>query len=148
MLNPALLATITAAAAIEYERAGDEPMPWPLAFLVVPLVMHRGTREALPRTTATHLGSWVAKNPVLHAGLPARAQSLAGPVREGLRFGLAHGALTVEEHGKLSGELADRPKRAASTEADLMITKAGLVGKWLSKLDQPATAFALLGVAL
>lgn len=147
MLNPALLAAITAAAAIEYARAGGEPMPWPLAFLIAPLVMHRGTREALPRTTATHLGNWVAQNPVIHAGIPARAQSLAGPVREGLRFGLAHGALTVNEQGQLSGDLVDRPKGAASTEVDQMITKAGLVGKWLAKLDQPATAFALLGVA-
>ena len=28
-----------------------------------------------------------------------------------------------------------------------MIKKAGLVGKWLTKIDQPATAFAMLGVA-
>lgn len=146
MLNPALLATTIAAAAIEYGRADGKPMPWPLAFLVAPLVLHRGTREALPRTTATHLGNWVAQNPVIHAGIPARAQSLAEPVREGLRFGLAHGVLSVDEQGRLSGKLADGPKRG-TTEVDQIIAKAGLVGKWLAKIDQPATAFAVLGVA-
>lgn len=145
MLNPALLATVTAAAAIEYERADGEPMPWPLAFLVAPLVVHRGTRDALPRNTRTHLGNWVAQNPVIHAGIAPRAQSLAEPVREGLRFGLAHSMLSVDEQGRLTGALADGPK--VSADVDRMIAKAGLVGKWLAKIDQPATAFAVLGVA-
>ena len=148
MLNPALLAVVTAAAASEYQRAGREPMPWPLAYLVAPLVLHRGTREALPRTTRTHLGNWVSQNPVIHAGLPARAQSLAEPVREGLRFGIAHGVLQVDEQGRLTGELATpEAKVAAPREVDQIIARAGLVGKWFAKIDQPATAFAVLGVA-
>jgi hypothetical protein len=147
MLNPALLAALTGAAASEYERADGEPMPWPLAYLVAPLVLHRGTRDALPRTTRTHLGNWVSQNPVIHAGIPARAQSLAEPVREGLRFGLAHGVLQVDEQGRLTGELAAPAKKAAPGEVDQIIAKAGLVGKWFAKIDQPATAFAVLGVA-
>lgn len=148
MLNPALLAVVTATAASEYERAEGEPMPWPLAYLVAPLVLHRGTREALPRTTRTHLGNWVSQNPVIHAGIPARAQSLAEPVREGLRFGLAHGVLQVDEQGRLTGDLATPKKKvAAPAEVDQIIAMAGLVGKWFAKIDQPATAFAVLGVA-
>lgn len=148
MLNPGLLAAVTAAAASEYKRAAGEPMPWPLAYLVAPLVLHRGTREALPRTTRTHLGNWVSQNPVIHAGIPARAQSLAEPVREGLRFGLRHGALEVDDRGRLTGDLAAPAKKVAVPgEADQIIAKAGLVGKWLAKIDQPATAFAVLGVA-
>lgn len=148
MLNPALLAALTAAAASEYERAEGKPMPWPLAYLVAPLVLHRGTREALPRTTRTHLGNWVSQNPVIHAGIPARAQSLAELVREGLRFGIAHGLLQLDEQGRLTGHLAAPKKRAAAPgEVDHILAKAGLVGKWFAKIDQPATAFAVLGVA-
>ncbi len=148
MLNPALLAAVTAAAASEYQRATGEPMPWPLAYLVAPLVLHRGTREALPRTTRTHVGNWVSQNPVLHAGVPARAQSLAAPVREGLRFGLAHGVLQVDDQGRLTGDLAaPQKKSAAPDEVAQIIARAGQVGKWFAKIDQPATAFAMLGVA-
>ncbi len=172
MLNPALFAALTAAAASEYERTDGAPMPWPLAFLVAPLVMHRGTRDALPRDTRTHLGNWVQQHPVIHAGIGARAQSLADPVREGIRFGLRHGVLNVDDQGRLSGTLAPVPKAAAATtsgsaagatagsaggavrgvgepgsEVGVLLAKAGMVGKWLTKLDQPATAFAMLGVA-
>lgn len=122
-------------------------MAWPLAYLVAPLVLHRGTRDALPRTTRTHLGNWVSQNPVLHAGIPARALSLAEPVREGLRFGLANGVLQVDERGRLSGVLAPPSRTVVPGEVDEIIAKAGLVGKWFAKINQPATAFAVLGVA-
>lgn len=145
MLNPALLAAVTAAAALEYERAAAAPMAWPLAFLVAPLVLHRGTRGVLPRTTRTHWASWVSEHPVEHAGFPARAQSLTEVVREGLRFGLADGALVVDEQGRLSGRFSTVAPAKGTELADI-IAKAGLVGKWLTKLDQPATAFAVLGV--
>jgi hypothetical protein len=147
MLNPALLAAVIAASASEYERADEAPMPWPLAYLVAPLVLHRGTRDVLPRSTRTHLGNWVSQYPIIHAGIPARAQSLAEPVREGLRFGLTHGALNVDERGRVTGHLGGPSKATPVGEVDQIITKSGLVGKWFAKIDQPATVFALLGVA-
>src|SRR4051794_39322715 len=101
MLNPALLAVVTAIAAEEYERADGDAMPWPLAFLVAPLVLHRDTREALPRSTRSHLSTWIADHPSLRAGVPPRARSLAGPVREGVRFGVTNGALEIVDDGRL-----------------------------------------------
>jgi len=147
MLNPALLAAVIAAATEEYVRATDTAMPWPFAFLVAPLALHRGTRESLPPSTRSHLATWVSNNPVLRAGVPPRARSLTEPVREGLRFGLAQGILTVTLGGDLYGALttAIRPPNVGDLRA--VVRASGFVGKWFAKLDQPATAFALLGVA-
>lgn len=144
MLNPALIALVTATAANEYERADGGPMPWPLAYLVTPMVLHRGTREALPRDTRTHLANWLAANPVVHAGFAQRAHALAEVVREGIRFGLAHSVLTVDPLGRVFGAVNGRPAR--NSETSELLGKAGLVGRWLTKIDQPATAFVLLGV--
>jgi hypothetical protein len=143
MLNPALLAVVQSAAAHAYERGGERPMPWPMAFVVVPLVLHHPTRTALPRDTRTHLSTWIARNPLLRAGFPRRAAALAPAAREGMRFGLRHGVLSVNAGG-LSGTI--RPD-AAHGELGELIAKASLVGRWLAKSDQPSTAFALLGVA-
>lgn len=146
MLNPALLAVITAAASIEYTRASTRSMPWPLAFLVAPLVLHRSTREALPRDTRTHLAAWVAQHPVEHAGFARRAVSLRDPVLEGVRFGLANGALSVDGEGMLTGTVA-RSSLDPDNEVTQIVARAGFAGRWLAKLDQPATAFVVLGVA-
>lgn len=147
MLNPALLAAISACSALEYKRVCKGVMPWPLIHLIAPLVLHRGTRQALPKDTRSHLATWVSKNPAVVAGFPARAQSLVGPVREGLRFGLAVGALRVDEDGGLTGVLAKMPSAGSSDDGSEIVMKAGLVGRWLTKVDQPGTAFILLGVA-
>jgi hypothetical protein len=147
MLNPGLLATITAAAAEEYSRVSGEAMPFSLAFLVAPLVLHRDTRDALPARTNTHWARWLSRDPVLRAGFPPRARSLVGPVRDGLRFGLATGSLTLSDNAGLVGGLSRtaRPEQVGDMAA--VLRAAGFVGRWLTKLERPATAYALLGVA-
>jgi Family of unknown function (DUF6521) len=147
LLNPALLAVVSAAAASQYERESQEPMPWPLAFLAAPLVLHRGTRDALPRSTRTHLATWITNNPVIRAGFPQRAQSLTGLVREGLRFGMTHGALSVTADGRIQGLFPPSARPIQGGDAADIVRSAGFVGKWFTRADQPATLFALLGVA-
>jgi len=146
MLNPALIAAIVATAAEGHQRASDQALPWPLSFIVTPLVLHRSTRQALPATTSTHLATWTSRNPVLRAGFPPRAQGLVEPVREGIRFGLAHGALTVEAGG-LRGKTR-RPKGFQTPEELTEILRgANFVGRWFAKVDSATTVFAVLGVA-
>ncbi|KUL22840.1 three component ABC system middle component [Actinoplanes awajinensis] len=140
-LNPALIASIIATAARSYETGRQQPMAWPLAFIVVPLLLHRPTREQLPSSTATHLSTWISRNALLQAGFAERAASLVPPIREGLRFGLRHGALTII-NGGLSGSL--RP--AAGADLRSLFNSARMVGRWLAKTEHPATVFALFGV--
>jgi ABC-three component (ABC-3C) system Middle Component 3 len=143
-LNPALMAVLFSASARGYGRDA-EPMVWPLVYLVAPLVLHRPTRRALPGNTRTHLSTWVRREPLLRAGFPHRAASLAPTVGEGLRFGLRHGVLALED-GRLLG-LVDARRTSDSTLADLL-SSASLVGRWLARSREPATAFSLLGVAV
>lgn len=143
-LNPALVAAVAATAARDYERGSSgRLMPWPMVFLVAPLVLHRPTRQVLPASTRTHLTSWVASHPALVAGLPSRGTSLAPAVREGLRFGLRHRMLTIEQGCLKSGVVSK--SRTEGELADL-IKAASMVGRWIAKSDSPSTVFALLGV--
>ncbi|GGZ97048.1 three component ABC system middle component [Streptomyces bluensis] len=143
-LNPALVASVAATAARDYEReASGRLMPWPMVFVVAPLVLHRPTRQALPTSTRTHLTKWVADHPALVAGLAARSTSLEPSVREGLRFGLRHQMLTIEQ-GSLRGRIPST-SRIEGELADL-IKAASLIGRWTAKSDNPSTVFALLGV--
>ncbi len=146
MLNPAIVTAILASSADGYRRASDQAMPWMLSFVIAPLVLHRGTREALPTTTSTHLASWVSRNSLLRAGFPRRAQALAEPVKEGIRFGLRYGALTIDGGG-LRGRIRRPRGFQMSDELADMIRRAGFAGRWLQKNDSTATIFAILGVA-
>lgn len=143
-LNPALLATLISATAHGYAQEASRPMPWPLVFITCPLVLHRPSRQALPRDTRTHLSTWVSRNPLIRVGVPARADSLTTCVREGLRFGL-HQRILLFENGALRGT---RIPATESADTRSLLRAATFVGRWLSKTDQPSTVFALFGVAL
>ncbi|WP_280442363.1 three component ABC system middle component [Nocardia brasiliensis] len=144
LLNPALTAAIIAATAIEYDRRVARPMPFELAFLMVPLVLHRETRSSLPIRIDSHLATWVTTHEVLAAGFGARAKALVEPVREGLRFGLRHGAISVDR-ANITGHL--RPYRPAEIgDMAEIVKKARFIGRWFTQLESSATAFALLGV--
>ncbi len=144
MLNPALLAVLLSSAAHGYEKAKDtkERMPWPFAFLILPLVLHRPTRTDLPKNTRTHLSTWIRRHPLLRAGFPARAAAMVPLTREGISFGMRAGVLHIDG-ATIRG---DESKQTAG-ELGQLIRAAALVGRWLATTDQPSTAFALLGVA-
>ncbi|MEV4804996.1 three component ABC system middle component [Nonomuraea sp. NPDC049421] len=147
LLNPALMAVISANGAIQYERQSSQAMPWYLTFLIAPLVLHKGTREALPRDTRTHLSTWITDNAVIRAAFPQRAQALTEHVREGLRFGMANRMLTVTGDGGLQGTLAATAMPIKAGDAAQIVRASGLIGRWFTRADQPATLFALFGVA-
>lgn len=146
MLNPALLAVVAGAAAEEYTRLSGAPLHYAYPYLVAPLVLHHDTRQALPRRIDSHLATWLLRHPVLAAGFPERAKSLTPAVTEGLRFALAHGSLSLTDSGHLIGGIADNARPAKVGDIAAIVAKSGFVGRWLTKLDKPATAFALLGV--
>ena len=79
---------------------------------------------------------------------PARAVALREYVREGLRFALRYGALSIDPEGGLLPAHNPVAPRRPSAQGDLrqVIAASQRVGRWLTKLDLPATAFALLGV--
>lgn len=64
-------------------------------------------------------------------------------VREGVRFGVRTGALTIEGDG-LIGRTRGRPAKVGDI-TDIM-SRAGFTGRWFTQSDTPATVFALLGV--
>lgn len=144
LLNPALIATIIATAASQYENRGKSPMPFELSFLVAPLVLHRDTRTALPMRIDSHLTKWVTAHEILAAGFGQRAKTLVKPVQEGLRFGLRSGAIELDG-GNIRGHLRSRtPARIGDIRE--IVKKAGFVGRWFTQIESSATAFALLGV--
>lgn len=145
-LNPALAATVVASAADQYERTAAGPMPFELSFLLTPLVLHRDTRLSLPQRTNSHLTTWVSDHAVLAAGFGARAKSLVEPTREGLRFGVREGVI-VFDGATITGRMGSKSPARIGDVADV-VKKARFVGRWLTKLDSPATAFALLGVTV
>lgn len=141
LLNPALIALVLSRAAFGYSERHSDGMTWPLGFIVPPLVLHRPTRKVLPRDTRTHLSTWVSRNPLLRTGFPRRAASMTELTREGFRFGIRTGDISL--HAGLMHGVNGREPRGELLE---IVKAAKLVGRWLSMSESPSTPFVLLGV--
>lgn len=74
---------------------------------------------------------------------------MTSSVQEGLRFGFRAGILRVDEQGGLLASLASGKGHTLEKDSEVqrIIARAGFVGKWLTKVEHPATVFVLLGVA-
>ncbi|MFJ4073640.1 three component ABC system middle component [Curtobacterium sp. NPDC089991] len=146
MLNPALIALIVTVAANRYEHDSGEPMPWELSFLVVPMALHADSRNAVPTRVTSRLPKWVNDNPLIAAGLGPRAEGVAPYVREGIRWGLRAGALTLDSEGRFIGTVHGRFNKGDTPDLREVINTARFLGRWFASVGSMATVFALLGV--
>src|SRR5271156_3053360 len=87
LFNPAFCAVLLAKTAEEFTKKTNRPFPFPLAFLVLPVILHRGTRAALPGSTVSSLLTWVQGNRDQLVNFSGRVQSLQAITKEAILFG-------------------------------------------------------------
>lgn len=150
LLNPAFCGSLLWHSAQAYEAERDDLVSFEELFLVLPLVLHRETRESLPRTIRTSLGVWLEENPRLRSRIPGRSNLLLSFTKEALIFSGSHGLLQFEG-GRVRAEMTmkravGKALRSSSEESRLCAKRAGFVGKWFAKSGNAATVLALMGV--
>lgn len=143
LLNPALIGMLIAHGATGYASERGEALPWPMAFLIPPLVLHRPTRDQLPKNVRTHFAAWVGRQSTLMIGYPKRAEVMVEPTREGLRMALRSQRMQIQDGRLVATALTTAP----AGELRQLLASATVVGRLFARLDQPSTAFALMGVA-
>ncbi len=150
LLNPAFCANLLWHAARGYALEESGALSFEESFLVLPIVLHRETREGLPHSTRTSLTVWLDQNPLARGRVESRARQLVSFTKEALTFGCIHGFLRLEG-GRLHADNTFRAVVAqvlmgSSDEVRDCARRAGFVGKWFAQTGSAATVFALMGV--
>ena len=152
LFNPAFCAALLAKTADDYTKKTRSSMPFALAFLILPVVLHQGTRKALPSTTLTSLLPWIQENRDQLVDFGHRMQRLEPITREALLFGLQHHVLKLND----TGELMPGAKRYSPTErrtglftdeARECVDRAGFLGRWFAAAGTTSTIYAAWSVA-
>ncbi len=152
LFNPAFCATLLAKAAEEYAKKAGKKFPFALAFLVLPVVLHQGTREAMPGSTITSLLPWIQKNREQLVDFAVRVQRLREITREAILFAVQHETLSLTERGDIT---VGRKRQSATekrtglftSEVRQCVDRAGFVGRWFAAAGNTATIYAAWGVA-
>jgi hypothetical protein len=150
LLNPAFLSVLIARASSGYKEEADAAFPFSLAFLTLPLILHRTTRERLPHTTRTRMTAWLQDSPDVRVGFAERTRALVPYAREAIIFALYNGALRLTESGDIettSPRLISRELRGSDMdEANECLRRASFVGRWLARAGSASTVYALWGI--
>ena len=125
-------------------------MPFEQAFVVLPAVLHKETRECLPRSRRTSLADWIGRNALVQGTIVRIAERMVEHSREGMLFGARYG-LTRVKGGRIHGDerwrtSVNRWLRGASEEVRLCARRAEFVGGWFADNASAAGVLALLGV--
>lgn len=150
LFNPAFCCILLSRAVEAYVDERKEGMSFSLAFLVLPIVLHRFTREKLPRSITTKMHVWLQDNPEVRVDFAARTKQLIPFTREGLIYALNSRLLIIDAEGrflKLDNELR-RPLWPSNSEPEAIRSRAGFVGRWLARSGDDLTIFVMWGIQL
>jgi len=130
-----------------YDRSGKRPMPVILPYLLVPLALHRPTRDRLPNRMNAQMGEWVRAHPEALVDLGERVRSLRPIISVGICFGLRHGVLQNIDGDVRAGQIQRRPRgMTRSADADSCLTSAGFLGRWFAHQGDAITILAIWGL--
>ena len=145
LLNPPFCGALLSVAVTEYG-----PMPFPLAFLILPVILHKRTRELLPRDTRTSFVTWLQEHAEARVQFAQRMRALRDHTRQALLHSCAHDWLAIDENGRLRATahptFFSRGDRILSDEARLCLRRARFLGQWFARAGDSTTVMALWGV--
>jgi hypothetical protein len=152
LLNPAFGAVLLAEAVAHYDEKAHRGLPFALAFLILPIVLHENTRESQPKTTLTALLPWVQEHRESLVGFSDRVRQLQAISREALLFGLQTEVLRIDEQGLL--KIGGRRKTVTSKrtpyftdEVTECLERCGFLGRWFSAAGPISNIFSAWSVA-
>lgn len=151
LLNPAFCALLLHDSIEDFYRESvlKKGIFYGLSFLILPIVLHNPTRDALPKTTAPLMSDWLQQTPQVLVGFADRTRLLVPFTKEAIVFGMHKRTLEISKEGYLipgTLELLSTSLWSDEAEAALCIKSAKMLGRWLARSGDPKTIFRTWGV--
>lgn len=148
LLNPAFCGEMMRRCIKAYQQKARRPMPFPLLFLILPIILHKSTRELMPRTARGRMYSWLQANPQVKVGFAQRARTLLSTSKETLAFMMQFGVLTVDIDAMLSVPVKSPRgiRKLESGEVSDCFKGAELLGKWFANSGSSISIYTMWGI--
>lgn len=147
LLNPAFCGRILYGAVKKYNEISNRAFPFPLIYLVLPLVLHKNTRRLIDSRTAMLV--WAQKYPELFIGFAQRASDLVEITNEAVELLLQSELLqlTIESGLQVNKTIRVMSRtRFVDDEIKECVNKSEHVGKWFAVAGNTETIYISLGV--
>lgn len=150
LLNPPFCCVALTSTSAGFSEASGQPLPFALAFMVLPIVLHKHTRESLPRTTRTSVPAWLQEHGEARIAFHERLMALKPHTREALRYGLVYDWMAMGDSGLIrcvvTRSQINHAIRSLNGDAQECVSRARFLGKWFSTSATTETLMALWGI--
>jgi len=148
LLNPAFCSLLLYATIYEYQKKAKNGFPYTLTYLVLPLVLHKSTRERID--SRTNMVVFTQRHPDVLVGFPGRARSLIPFANEALDFLFFREIVTINATRltveKTISKTGVGKYAAADQEIADCIRKAEHVGRWFAQMGAEENIYTAWGV--
>jgi uncharacterized ubiquitin-like protein YukD len=149
LFNPAFCSLLLKHTVDSYQRASNQGLDLSLTFIILPIVLHKPTRQALPGIT-TKLNVWMQRHHEVRIGFSERMSNMVPLIKEALIFSMHHELIRIDQAGHLIVGDAKLKKYevSATSEAALCVKKADFIGRWFADAGNAATILTMWGVKI
>jgi hypothetical protein len=126
-------------------QRGSSGLPWPAAFLILPIALHPQTRESVPRDRRMTLARWAVRHGDLLADFDFRVANMVMPTKRAIRHGIRAGRLEIQGSNIIALARPKTPTPSWPAEMTDSVKAARFCGQWFNDIETH-TAFELLGL--
>ena len=147
LFNPAFCGLILMRALCGYEENDERGMPFSLVLLVLPLCLHKRSREIMQAGNRSYLLKLVVSHPELLVGFARRTTDLLPYTFEALGLLMQMGLFRVDEHGRLKA-VPNGIRKSVTGSAETISCQrvARFVGKEFARVGDRSTLYMTMGV--
>jgi len=147
LFNPAFCGLVLFRALQGYEEENANGMPFSLALLVLPLCLHKDSRQVIAGSPRSYLVKTIEKNPQLLVGFADRVVDLLPFSLEAFGILMERGCFIVSPDGRLRS-VPDRVRKSISgTEESISCQRvARIVGKEFARIADRVTVYTTFGI--
>lgn len=147
LFNPAFCGLILFRALHGYEEEDDRGMPFSLSLLVLPLCLHKDSREVIASSPRSYLLKTTEKNQQVMVGFADRVTQTLPYTFEGFGLLMERGCIAVADAGRIQ-TVPDRVRKTVTgTDETVSCQKvARIVGREFARIADRVTVYTTFGI--
>jgi hypothetical protein len=147
LFNPAFCGLILFRALHGYEEEDTLGMPFSLSLLVLPLCLHKDSREVIAGSPRSYLLKTAEKNQHVRVGFADRACHMLPYALEGFGLLMERGCITITAEGRIQTVPDKVRKTAKGTDETVSCQKvARIVGREFARIADRVTVYTTFGI--
>jgi hypothetical protein len=147
LFNPAFCGVTLFRSLQAFEEENSEGMPFSLSMLILPLCLHKSTREVIAQSSRRRLLRTIEENPQILVGFANRTRTLIPFMFEALGLLMERDCFTVSDKGHLHTLEKRVRKSVTGTEESIACQKvAKIIGREFALVADRVTIYTSFGI--